>query len=230
MALLDNLVSYWKLDEASGTRVDIASTNNLTDNNTVGSAAGKIGSAGDFEATNLEYLNSSAAALRFGDEDFTLAAWINLESSVDGSVIARYDNSLDADRVFTINYVASTQEMQFLIRVGGASYLINASTFGALSLATWYHVVAWHSATSEQMGISVNNTANTQAHTAGLATSTVDFTVGARLAGATAFDGLIDEVGAWGTVLSSTDRTNLYNGGSGLSYPFYTQAPRIVRG
>ena len=35
-SLLTSLISYWKLDETSGTRVDVVSGNDLTDNNTVG--------------------------------------------------------------------------------------------------------------------------------------------------------------------------------------------------
>lgn len=40
MALTDNLISWWSLDEASGTRYDSHGTNHLTDNNTVSSEAG----------------------------------------------------------------------------------------------------------------------------------------------------------------------------------------------
>ncbi len=44
-ALTDNLSAYWKLDEASGTRVDSAGSNDLTSNNSVGQAVGKLGNA-----------------------------------------------------------------------------------------------------------------------------------------------------------------------------------------
>ena len=47
-----NLIAYWKLGEASGTRSDSKGSNNLTDNNTVTSAAGKWGTAGQFTAAN----------------------------------------------------------------------------------------------------------------------------------------------------------------------------------
>ncbi|MEK7064329.1 MAG: hypothetical protein AAB973_01845, partial [Patescibacteria group bacterium] len=41
-----NLIGYWKMDETSGTRVDAAGANALTDNNTVTSATGKKSNAG----------------------------------------------------------------------------------------------------------------------------------------------------------------------------------------
>ncbi len=42
MALLDNLVSYYKLDEASGNRADSQGGLTLTDNNTVTQAVGQV--------------------------------------------------------------------------------------------------------------------------------------------------------------------------------------------
>ena len=52
---LTNLVSYWKLDEASGNALDAHGTNTLTDSNTVTSAAGKIGDSRHFTRTVPEY-------------------------------------------------------------------------------------------------------------------------------------------------------------------------------
>jgi hypothetical protein len=45
---LTNLISWWSLDEASGSRADKHGANTLTDNNTVLSAAGKKSNAGNF--------------------------------------------------------------------------------------------------------------------------------------------------------------------------------------
>ena len=42
------LVSYWALDETSGTRYDSHGSNDLTDNNTVGYTTGVQGNAADF--------------------------------------------------------------------------------------------------------------------------------------------------------------------------------------
>ena len=48
-SLTTNLISYWKLDETSGTRVDSVGNNDLTDNNTVLYGAGKQGNGADLE-------------------------------------------------------------------------------------------------------------------------------------------------------------------------------------
>jgi hypothetical protein len=55
--LVNGLVSYWKLDEASGTRVDAVGTNHLTPTNAPIGALGKIGNACDFEADSTQFLS-----------------------------------------------------------------------------------------------------------------------------------------------------------------------------
>ena len=53
--LTDDLVAYWTLDEASGTRSDSVGSSDLTDINTVTSAPGILNGAAQFTAANNEY-------------------------------------------------------------------------------------------------------------------------------------------------------------------------------
>ena len=78
MSLLTDLVSYWKLDEASGDALDSHGTNNLTVNGSIGTAAGKIGSARDLESSGSDQYFSLAdnASLSTGDIDFSVAGWV----------------------------------------------------------------------------------------------------------------------------------------------------------
>lgn len=70
------LVSYWKLDEASGTRVDSIGNNDLTDNNTVTSGTGQSGNAASFASANSEYLSiTDAAQVGLETDEFTILAW-----------------------------------------------------------------------------------------------------------------------------------------------------------
>lgn len=76
------VVSYYKVDEASGTRVDALGPNDLTDNNTVLFAAGKVDSAADFEADNSENLSILDASQIGLDlpKGFTLMCWVKPET------------------------------------------------------------------------------------------------------------------------------------------------------
>ena len=67
------LVSYWKLDEASGTRVDSHGPNPLTPANAPGGAAGKIGTGCTFNGS--QYLHHPDLIAPLGDEDFTYTLW-----------------------------------------------------------------------------------------------------------------------------------------------------------
>ena len=77
--LLTNLVSYWKLDEASGTRADSHGTNHLTPSNAPVGAAGKIGQGCDFESSSGQML-SHPDADPLGNESFTYALWFKRET------------------------------------------------------------------------------------------------------------------------------------------------------
>src|SRR3990167_8248201 len=76
-----SLMAYFKLDEASGTRVDSKSTNDLTDNNTVTQAVGKVANAAQFTSANSEYLSiGDTLDLSTGDIDFTISGWMYPDS------------------------------------------------------------------------------------------------------------------------------------------------------
>ena len=79
------LAAYWPLNETA-TDGDVAARdesgrgNTLTSNNSVLSAAGKIGNARDFVAANSEFLSiASNADMQFGDRDWTLTLWFKAD-------------------------------------------------------------------------------------------------------------------------------------------------------
>lgn len=229
MALTTALISYWELGEASGTRNDSHGTNHLTDNNTVLSATGKVGNCADFEEANSEYLNrADNASLSTGDVDFTIACWVNLESKnpADNTLVGKISGS---DGEYWLIHKNAADRFQFYVAATGGfggQNGVSADNLGAPSLGQWYFIVAWHDAGGNTINIQVNNgTPDSVAHTTGVFDGTCDFYIGAGYPGPGCFhDGLIDQVGFWksaagaGGVLSSTDRTALYNSNNGLSY------------
>jgi hypothetical protein len=86
--LLNNLVSYWKLDESNGVRADSHGNNNLTDNNTVGVVTGKLVNAASFNSTNSESLSrTDNASLSTGNLGFTVSAWVRHTSTASNMTI-----------------------------------------------------------------------------------------------------------------------------------------------
>ena len=147
-------VAYWKLEEASGARADAIGANTLTDSNTVTVAAGRVGSAGQFVAANSETLTSvDNAALSMGNIDFTLSAWVYLDTDPtdDRPFIFKGDAGVTALQEYFLRYVGgATDRFQFFMHNGVAdSVNVAANNFGAASTAAWHLVLGWYDATAD---------------------------------------------------------------------------------
>jgi hypothetical protein len=223
MALTDNIVAYWTLDEASGSRADSVGGNTLTDNNTVTSTTGKINSAAQFTRANSESLSRlDNTDLSTGDIDFTLSFWVNFASQPGTEVIAMKGDDTGGTHEYSIFQTGST--IKFIVQNTAANVVVGSG----LANATWYHIVAWHDSVNNQIGIALNaGTPVTAAYSGGITDGTAGFRLGGDNNGTRYLDGLMDEVGFWKRVLTSGERTSLYNGGAGLAYSSFggTKAP-----
>jgi hypothetical protein len=221
MALLDQLTSHWSLEEASGTRADDLGGNTLTDGNTVTQATGKVGQAAQFTAANTESLTrTDNAALSTGDINFAVAAWVYADTLAASATFVSRETS-GTVREYRLEYDQPSSRFRFLTfnAAGSAVGLVSATTFGAPSAATWYFVYAERNKVAGTVGISVNaGTLDTAVETGVPADTASTFAIGARLSGAAYWNGRIDQVGFWKRVLTSQDRTDLYNGGNGLAF------------
>jgi hypothetical protein len=221
MALADNLLGYWNLDESSGDAIDAHGSNDLTETGgTVGAAAGKINGCRDFEADDSAFFTvADNTDLSTGDVDLSLAGWVNAESFPGGP------------RMIAAKYTVSGDQREYALLYTGSAFAFRATSDGAIgtlttavwgsspSTSTWYFVAGGHSASSNEIWVSVNaGTPVTASHAGGVYDGTADFTLGANASG-NYWDGLIDEIGLWKRDIRS-DLAALYNSGNGLSYPF----------
>jgi hypothetical protein len=223
MALVDNLVAYWSLEEASGSRVDAHGANDLTDNNTVTSATGKVGDGASFARANSESLTiADNTDLSMGDVDFTIACWVYLADLNDYSALVTKDDA-GANREYILYYDDAVSRISFGIwsGAGGAGNAeISGTTFGTPSTATWHFVVARHDATANTISICVNDGGvNSTSHSGGAYNGSAQFALG-RFGGGLYHNGRMDEVGIWKRALSGAEITELYNAGSGRDYTY----------
>jgi hypothetical protein len=224
MALTDNLISFWELEEASGTRVDAvtATGNDLTDHNTVGSTTGKVGNAAVFVEADQHYLSHvDNASLSTGDIDFSFSAWIYLtDLSPTEPFLDVVCKSNGTTYEYELAWTKATNRVSFYVE--GPSFVnatVIASNFGNLSAATWYHVVAWHDSVNDIIGIRINDSqTNTVSYSSGSKDTSYTFCMSSTNGGFAFWNGRIDQVGFWKKVLSAGEITQLYNGGAGLSY------------
>lgn len=214
-ALLNNLIAHWRLDEASGSRVDVHGAKNLTDNATVTQAVGMIDNAAQFTAANLEYLSrTSEADLQTGNINWTVAAWIYLDTL--GAVRPIYAKDASGNREFTFYVDTDNSPYLFVFDAGGgvAGFVSGAT----LSATTWYFIRAWIE--SGNIKLQINDGVISSTALIGTpAVKTSELRIGADELGRY-WNGRVDSVSFWKRSLSDGEWAQLYNAGVGLDYPF----------
>jgi hypothetical protein len=215
MPLTDGLISYWKLDEASGNALDAHDSFDLTDTGTAASVAGKINTARDL-ATSKYFDGGNVTELGFGDEDFTVAGWVKLSSKPGlGRIINKFSDTAG----YQLSYRSDLDRFYFAVGDSDSSHIEDADNLGSPSTGVWYFIVAWHDSTANTVNIQVNNgTVDSGSYSAGVSDPGANFLIG--FSGSASVDGAVDEFGVWGRVLTAQERTDLYNDGSGLAYDF----------
>jgi hypothetical protein len=235
MALRDSLVSWWELNETSGTRNDAHGSNHLTENGTggVGYATGKQGNAADFEKSDTDYLSITDASQTGLDlsGDFSLSFWIKMEADVNTqqAILMKDGNGANNTRSYFLAYNDNgTPQLNLILFPTGYSYpgYYNANYSYTLTSGTWYHVVivvSISAANATKAYLYINGTGQGY-FTLGDGTGATSIQNSAAavqigyVSHATALDGLLDEFGVWSRTLTSGEVTSLYNSGSGLTY------------
>jgi Concanavalin A-like lectin/glucanases superfamily len=218
--LLDGLVAYWKLDEASGNAQDSVGTNHLVDNNTVKAAAGKVAGARQFVQADNEFFSipDNAALSMAPDQAFTLAGWFFSELVTTNILISK-GNLVSFPGA---EYHLEGSGTNLLLYVGNGSANGLATATAVLPLSTWVFFAASHDPVGDLLAISINGAAPwTAAWAGGSYDSAQELCLGKYANfGSGALTGRLDEVGIWKRLLSPAEISQLYNGGAGLSYPF----------
>jgi len=230
MALTDNIIAYYKLDESSGNAADSVGSRNLTNNNTTAYATGKINNGADLESTlsnSLTYTTDNYGIATTGDR--SMQAWIKLESNPSSGntyTVFIHGETLADFRVDIYNN-SGTMEVRSVRNNAG---FINTSGYAVdLNDGLYHHIVQTVSYSGGTYTIKVYiDTVESISHTSTFSTSSNSiqgFKLGTlSLADGVPqyFDGIIDEAGIWSRALSSTEVSNLYSGGNGTQYPFTT--------
>ena len=224
-AVADDLTCYWPMDDASGAAAANAVDANdascdLANNASVGSATGVVSNARDFESADTDYLSAGdSAILSLGaDTAFSFAFWMNAESVTGFRMPIIHKGAFGAsDDEYLVEFDDSAGAFRFLVGDG--------ATFGNVtetqpSTANAHFVVVWHDPTADTVNIAINNDATpaSAAWSSGTQNTASAFQIGKAVGSGAAFDGWLDEVGFWKKVLTSDERTWLYNSGSGRSY------------
>ncbi len=228
-SISSSLLSYWKLDESSGNAADSVGTNTLTNVNSVSYSSAVINNGGVFAKASSKVLQKSSAILGTAPRNFTVSLWVKLNSEVQSGdnnqgyyLFSHQDSAGGGSREqIYINYDYNGGSR--ILRAGvytGSEHEVTKS--GNLGTSSWYHIVL--TCVSGTLTLYVNGVSQGTASISGSGTGSgaSGTRVGANSDDGTIrpTDGTIDEVGIWTRGISSTEVSELYNGGAGLQYPF----------
>jgi hypothetical protein len=206
-----SIAAAWKLNEASGNATDSVGSITLTDTNTVTSDTGLVYAlARLFTRANTEFLTvATNATVEIGtSQSATFAVWAKPAATNAFQMVLAKNGEYD----LRINGASNAWEF------GNTTNNPNASA-GTPTIGQWAFLVAWQDATAGTLNLQVNDgTVASAVNTLNAATAFA-FQIGAR-DGANTWDGLIGPCYFFRRVLSAGERTYLYNGGSGRTYPF----------
>ena len=225
MALSDNLVSYWKLDESSGNAADSVGSNTLTNENSVGYAAALINNGADFGTANTNKSLYSANNLALSGSHYTFSCWVKLSTeltTVGG--LYMFLESFDDTNIYTAIYYrnVSGETRAGGWRNGGVNGLTEYAT--ALGTTNWHFLVVTYDGTNVTFyldNVQRGTPAAASGNNPGAYINSIEIGAdGASGDNRWYSSTIIDECGVWSRDLTTTEISQLYNGGAGLQYPF----------
>jgi len=218
-----NLISYWKLDETSGsTYDDFIVSNNGSSTDIPTSVNGRVNGAQQFNGSSNGITAPGIAAYDFStNTSFTFEAWIkHVTGSYTGEEIIAERKSPSG--ALAINLKFNSTGISFSVR-NTASEIYDVTGTTNLYDNNWHHVVGVRDANTNQLKIYVDgvleNTVSAT-YTAGFTSPTTEISIGWRNStSAGFFDGSIDEVAIYYGTLSSSEILQHYtNGLNGIGY------------
>ncbi len=223
MALIDNLLAYWKLDETTGTDVDDAhGTDNLTTSGTPAWVTGKLNNGLQFNgSTTGQRAYRGAYSELTKTSDYSVSFWVKFATLTNNdNTVANY--IIEADR-FSLN-VRNDSGMR-IVAAHWDGDQDNHKETQVLSTGTWYHVVYVHTGSTNLVELYLDTVLQDNVGVNQNFQAAAAFMIGNfRDSGQPPMDGIMDEVGIWSKKLSSGERDELYGSGTPPAYPF-TAAP-----
>lgn len=229
--ITDKLSAFWALDESSGNRSAAKGGITLVDNNTVTSAAGVVSNAAQFTAANSEYFTASGAtALEGGNIDWTWMVWVFMDSKPANIMrICEKEPGTGNDHDISIYWSNSADRFGFSANnTSDTGITVTDSVLGAPSTSTWYQIFCWFVAATGTGYMQINNGSLSSASKTGDPVATTGtFYVGSNTGTQRYWNGRMDNLARWGRVLSSAERSWLFNSGNSRSYTEMLQEPRV---
>jgi hypothetical protein len=223
-------VAYYTLNEASGDALDSVAGNDGTPSGVTYGATGKIGDAYTFDGVN-DYVDIDAALTPLASTtEGTWSAWVKPTDgtpAATNTIIAFGDTSANE---FARLEIPTSGILRMFVRKAAVTQFVLESDSAVFSDGVWTHAAFVTDGVSGVLyvdGVAIAQTFTVTTDKTGWIsdlTGIDNVRIGDRnsnTAGETTFfSGEIDEVALFDTALSAAQITELYNSGTGKTYPF----------
>jgi hypothetical protein len=206
-SITNNLIFHFKMNEASGSALDSFGSNNLTDNGSVGSAAGQVGNARSFSSASTQFFDlADNDEISTGDIDFTYFAGFYITDETANQPILRKGNATYDECI--ILYQSGPDNLIAFMKDLGA----NVVSSGTITGNAWHSVFVWYDSTADTWNMKVDGTSSTPTTgvTGGNTSTPGPLEIG-RSAGPIYFNGRIDQVMFWKRLLTIDEMTTIIN-------------------
>jgi len=222
--LLTGLVSYWKMEETSGARVDELGVNNFTPAGNIFGMAGKINNASRSGGAVGDVLTAAHHTSQQFAGSFSVAGWLsiadNAPTAFKPTLLAKWSQAASGNNSFAVYHDIEFNVWHLITSKNGTDFY-DVNTMLVMPLNTWAFVCAVYDAAASQMRISVNGgTPAVTAFTGPVFASTLALAAHNFSAASLGPNAFIDELGLWSRALTAPEIAELYNSGNGNSYPF----------
>ncbi len=213
-----DLVSYFKLDGLSGDVNDSIQNFNGTNTGATRGAVGIINNSFSFDGGS-DYITLSGSGGITPNDDVSLQAWIKVNTldTITQYIISK-SGSISTNKDYSLAITATTDLVQLVVFQGNTGYSVVSTS--AIQTGQWYHVVGTWDDTANKLRLYINGILNNTASPSLTRSKTaLNLVIGKFADGSSNyFDGKIDEVGIWNRNLTATEVTQLYNGGTGITW------------
>jgi len=212
-SLTTDLLSYYKLEDGN----DYYASNNLSVEGDTTFISGKVNNAANFPGTD-DYLDGGDVLDFERTDSFSFAFWVK-RSAISASMALICKVASDYSTPGYYFYFESGNRIRFILTNNLTNNYLMAVT-GSNTSTDWQQIILTYDGSSTFAGIHIyvnnsNQDLTDEVHTLSATTlSASSFQIATK--GLTHdYNGLIDELGIWGKVLSAQERTDLYNSGDG---------------
>lgn len=212
---ISGLTAYWKLDEASGTiaKNEINEAYNGTISGTSVGIFGKIGRSVNFTGVSGDKIDVGNMN---SFDDFSVSVWFKKSTAViTGNNQALFGSqSGSPNKMIRIDLLGSSDDrIVFATEYDNDNWLFNY-TVNTIKDTNWHNVVVTRSGAIQNIyldGISQSTTYNKGGTMSGRTINTgTTYQIGQVAGAGQYFSGIIDDVGVWNKVLTSSDINSMY--------------------